>query len=117
MPLLEVEDLHVAYGELEVVKNISLAVERGEIVTVLGSNGAGKTTTLRSLAGLLRRDQKAASYSPVTTSPARHRTRSPISASRLCPRAASCFRSTRCGKIWSSAPIGICAAGARAEFD
>ena len=53
MPLLEVEDLRVAYGELEVVKGISLAIEPGEIVTVLGSNGAGKTTTLRSLAGLL----------------------------------------------------------------
>jgi branched-chain amino acid transport system ATP-binding protein len=53
MPLLEVEDLHVAYGELEVVKGISLAIEPGEIVTVLGSNGAGKTTTLRSLAGLM----------------------------------------------------------------
>jgi branched-chain amino acid transport system ATP-binding protein len=54
MPLLEVTDLHVAYGELEVVRGISLAIEAGEIVTILGSNGAGKTTTLRSLAGLLR---------------------------------------------------------------
>jgi branched-chain amino acid transport system ATP-binding protein len=54
MPLLEVEDLHVAYGELEVVRGISMAIEQGEIVTILGSNGAGKTTTLRSLAGLLR---------------------------------------------------------------
>jgi branched-chain amino acid transport system ATP-binding protein len=54
MPLLEVEDLHVGYGELEVVHGISFAVERGEIVTILGSNGAGKTTTLKSLAGLLR---------------------------------------------------------------
>jgi branched-chain amino acid transport system ATP-binding protein len=54
MPLLEVDDLHVAYGGLEVVKSLFLAIERGEIVTVLGSNGAGKTTTLRSLAGLLR---------------------------------------------------------------
>jgi branched-chain amino acid transport system ATP-binding protein len=53
MPLLEVDDLHVAYGDLEVVKGISLAIEPGEIVTVLGSNGAGKTTTLRSLAGLM----------------------------------------------------------------
>jgi branched-chain amino acid transport system ATP-binding protein len=53
MRLLEVDDLHVAYGELEVVKGISLAIEPGEIVTVLGSNGAGKTTTLRTLAGLL----------------------------------------------------------------
>jgi branched-chain amino acid transport system ATP-binding protein len=53
MSLLEVEGLHVAYGDLEVVKGISFKVEQGEIVTVLGSNGAGKTTTLRSLAGLL----------------------------------------------------------------
>jgi branched-chain amino acid transport system ATP-binding protein len=54
MPLLEVDNLHVGYGELEVVRGISFAVERGEIVTILGSNGAGKTTTLRSLAGLTR---------------------------------------------------------------
>lgn len=54
MPLLEVDDLHVAYGELEVVRGISFTVERGEIVTILGSNGAGKTTTLRCLAGLNR---------------------------------------------------------------
>lgn len=54
MPLLEVDNLHVAYGELEVVRGISFDIERGEIVTILGSNGAGKTTTLRSLAGLIR---------------------------------------------------------------
>jgi branched-chain amino acid transport system ATP-binding protein len=54
MLLLEVEDLRVAYGALEVVRGISLAIDEGEIVTILGSNGAGKTTTLRSLAGLLR---------------------------------------------------------------
>jgi branched-chain amino acid transport system ATP-binding protein len=53
MPLLEVDDLHVAYGDLEVVRGISFTVERREIVTVLGSNGAGKTTTLSSLAGLI----------------------------------------------------------------
>ncbi len=54
MPLLEVQDIHVAYGELEVVRGVSFTVERGEIVTILGSNGAGKTTTLRSIVGLLR---------------------------------------------------------------
>ena len=53
MPLLEVDGLRVAYGDLEVVKGISFEIEQGEIVTVLGSNGAGKTTTLRTLAGLL----------------------------------------------------------------
>jgi branched-chain amino acid transport system ATP-binding protein len=55
MPLLEVEDLHVSYGELEVVRGISFAIEPGEIITILGSNGAGKTTTLKCLAGLLPR--------------------------------------------------------------
>jgi branched-chain amino acid transport system ATP-binding protein len=54
MPLLEVRDLHAGYGELEVLRGISFAVEAGEIVTLLGSNGAGKSTTLRCLSGLLR---------------------------------------------------------------
>ena len=53
MKLLEVANLHVRYGELEVVHGVSFSVSRGEIVTVLGSNGAGKTTTLRSIAGLI----------------------------------------------------------------
>jgi branched-chain amino acid transport system ATP-binding protein len=52
MPLLDVDDLHIAYGELEVVRGISFTVGRGEIVAILGSNGAGKTTTLTTLAGL-----------------------------------------------------------------
>jgi branched-chain amino acid transport system ATP-binding protein len=51
--LLEVENLRVGYGELEVVHGISLSVSRGEIVTVLGSNGAGKSTTLRCIVGLI----------------------------------------------------------------
>src|SRR5262245_18486898 len=55
MPLLEVEDLHVSYGQQEVVRGISFAIEPGEVITILGSNGAGKTTTLKCLAGLLPR--------------------------------------------------------------
>jgi branched-chain amino acid transport system ATP-binding protein len=55
MSLLEVRDLHVAYGELEVVRGVSLSIEPGEIITILGSNGAGKSTMLRSLSGLIRR--------------------------------------------------------------
>jgi branched-chain amino acid transport system ATP-binding protein len=54
MSLLEIENIHVAYGSLEVVKGVSVHVDAGEIVTILGSNGAGKTTTLRTVAGLLR---------------------------------------------------------------
>jgi branched-chain amino acid transport system ATP-binding protein len=52
--LLKVQDLHVAYGEIEAVKGISLEVEQGQTVALLGTNGAGKTTTLRTLSGLLR---------------------------------------------------------------
>ncbi len=54
MPLLEVRDLHAGYGELEVLRGVSFAIEAGEMVTILGSNGAGKSTTLRCLSGLLR---------------------------------------------------------------
>ena len=54
MPLLSVDQLHVAYGGLVVVKGISFKVDQGEIVTLLGGNGAGKTTTLRAIAGLIR---------------------------------------------------------------
>jgi len=51
--LLEVSGLAVAYGGINAVKGIDLAVARGELVTLIGANGAGKTTTLKALAGLL----------------------------------------------------------------
>jgi branched-chain amino acid transport system ATP-binding protein len=51
-PLLEVEDIHTFYGAIEALKGISLTVEEGEVVTLIGSNGAGKSTTLRSISGL-----------------------------------------------------------------
>jgi branched-chain amino acid transport system ATP-binding protein len=50
--LLEVSDIHTYYGNIEALKGISLEVEEGEIVTLIGSNGAGKSTTLRSISGL-----------------------------------------------------------------
>jgi branched-chain amino acid transport system ATP-binding protein len=52
MPMLELEDVHTYYGNIEALKGISLTVEEGEIVTLIGSNGAGKSTTLRSISGL-----------------------------------------------------------------
>jgi branched-chain amino acid transport system ATP-binding protein len=52
MALLEVEDVHTFYGNIEALKGISLTVEEGECVTLIGSNGAGKSTTLRSISGL-----------------------------------------------------------------
>ena len=51
--LLEVSNLKVAYGKILAVKGISLTVNKGEIVTLIGSNGAGKSTTLRTISGLL----------------------------------------------------------------
>ncbi len=52
--LLEVNDLKVAYGSILAVKGLSLTVNEGEIVTLIGSNGAGKSTTLRTISGLLK---------------------------------------------------------------
>lgn len=52
MPLLELRDVHSAYGNVQALKGISLHVNEGEIVTLLGANGAGKSTTLRSISGL-----------------------------------------------------------------
>ncbi len=52
--LLEVEDLHVAYGEILALRGVSLQVAAGEIVTLIGANGAGKTTTLKTISGLVR---------------------------------------------------------------
>ncbi len=51
-PLLKVSDVHAHYGTIEALKGVSLEVEEGEVVTLIGSNGAGKSTTLRSISGL-----------------------------------------------------------------
>ncbi|MFL6031382.1 MAG: ABC transporter ATP-binding protein [Rubrobacteraceae bacterium] len=53
MPLLEIEDMHSYYGHIQALRGISLTVDEGEVVTLIGSNGAGKTTTLRSIHGIL----------------------------------------------------------------
>jgi branched-chain amino acid transport system ATP-binding protein len=52
MSLLEVDDIRTHYGSIEALKGVSLTVEEGEVVTLIGSNGAGKSTTLRSISGL-----------------------------------------------------------------
>ena len=52
--LLELSDIHTYYGNIRALKGVSLGVDRGEIVTLIGSNGAGKTTTLKTIIGTLR---------------------------------------------------------------
>jgi branched-chain amino acid transport system ATP-binding protein len=54
MALLEIRDLVVRYGEIEALRGISLSVEEGQVVTLLGANGAGKSTTLRAISGLAK---------------------------------------------------------------
>ena len=53
MSILVVDNIHTYYGKIQALKGISLEVEEGEIVTLIGANGAGKTTTLRTISGLL----------------------------------------------------------------
>jgi branched-chain amino acid transport system ATP-binding protein len=53
MPLLELTDVHARYGQVAAVHGISLTVDDGEIVSLLGANGAGKTTTLRAISGMV----------------------------------------------------------------
>src|SRR6201994_890722 len=52
--MLKIDNLHVSYGHIEVLKGISFSVEMGEIVALIGGNGAGKTTTLSTISGLVR---------------------------------------------------------------
>ncbi|MDI6753996.1 MAG: ABC transporter ATP-binding protein [Thermodesulfobacteriota bacterium] len=52
--MLEVENIHAYYGHIHALKEVSLTVEKGEIVTLIGANGAGKSTTLKTISGLLR---------------------------------------------------------------
>ena len=57
MALLEVNEIHAYYGKIQALKGVSLKVEEGEIVSLIGGNGAGKTTTLRAISGLLHPTQ------------------------------------------------------------
>jgi branched-chain amino acid transport system ATP-binding protein len=54
VPLLRVDDVHTFYGNIHALKGVSVSVEQGEIVTLIGSNGAGKSTLLKTISGLLR---------------------------------------------------------------
>ncbi|MDQ6914957.1 MAG: ABC transporter ATP-binding protein [Actinomycetota bacterium] len=90
MALLEVEDIHTFYGNIEALKGVSLAVDEGEIVTLIGSNGAGKSTTLRSISGLTPARQGSIRFAgrDITTTPPQDVVRLGISQS---PEGRHCF--------------------------
>jgi branched-chain amino acid transport system ATP-binding protein len=69
--MLEVESLHVHYGAIHALHGVSLVVERGQIVTLIGANGAGKSTTLRTISGLIRPSSGSISFEgkPITKVP------------------------------------------------
>jgi branched-chain amino acid transport system ATP-binding protein len=90
-PLLEVEDIHTFYGAIEALKGVSLTVEEGEVVTLIGSNGAGKSTTLRSISGLSppRTGSIRFQGNEISTTPAQEIVRLGISQS---PEGRRCFQ-------------------------
>ena len=60
--MLELTDVHVRYGNIRALQGVSLRVDTGELIALIGANGAGKTTTLRAVSGLLRRSQGAITF-------------------------------------------------------
>jgi branched-chain amino acid transport system ATP-binding protein len=63
--MLEVSHIDVYYGDLQALWDVSLAIEDGEIVTLIGSNGAGKSTTMKSISGLLRPKTGSITYNGI----------------------------------------------------
>ena len=92
MALLEVDDIHTYYGNIEALKGISLEVEEGEIVTLIGSNGAGKSTTLRSISGLTPPREGAIRFEGARSRETRAAGHRAARASRSRPRVAAASR-------------------------
>jgi branched-chain amino acid transport system ATP-binding protein len=61
-PMLALDDVHTYYGHIHALRGISIAVDQGEIVTLIGSNGAGKTTTLKTISGILHPRQGTVTF-------------------------------------------------------
>ena len=92
MALLELDDIHTYYGNIEALKGVSLTVEEGEIVTLIGSNGAGKSTTLRTISGLTPPREGSIRFDGDEISRDRRRRTSCGSASRQSPEGRHCFQ-------------------------
>jgi ABC-type sugar transport system ATPase subunit len=91
MALLEVDEIVTAYGSIEALKGVTLKVDEGEVVTLIGSNGAGKSTTLRSISGLTPPKSGSIRYrdQEISTLPAQEIVRLGISQS---PEGRRCFQ-------------------------
>ena len=81
MAMLEIDNINVYYGAIHAIKGISLKVEQGEIVTLIGANGAGKSTTLRTISGLLKPKEGTIKFegNDIAGIPAQHIVRAGIS--------------------------------------
>ena len=90
--MLKVDDLKTSYGKIEALKGISLEVNEGEIVTLIGANGAGKSTTLKTISGQLVTQRRAPSSSWASRSAGSAPTRSRARASSRFPRAGASSR-------------------------
>ena len=97
--LLELEDVHTFYGSIEALKGVSLKVNEGEIVTLIGANGAGKSTTLRSINGLNTPKQGRIVFrgKDITRRGPHDIVEMGISQS---PEGAGCSRTCRCSRTW-----------------
>ena len=103
-PILELEDVHTYYGSIHALKGISLTVNEGEIVTLIGANGAGKSTTLRSINGLNHPRQGQDHVPRAATSRTPRRTGSSRTGSRSRRRAAGSSRACPCSRTSRWAP-------------
>jgi branched-chain amino acid transport system ATP-binding protein len=90
MSLLEVSNIETYYGSIQALRGVSLTVDEGEVVTIIGSNGAGKSTTLRSISGLTPARSGAISFrgTDITRVPAHELVSQGIA---LCPEGRHCF--------------------------
>ena len=89
--LLELDDIHVFYGQVEALKGVTLGVERGEIVALIGANGAGKTTTLKMISGVRPARRGQLRFDGSRTSPRWPATAGSRSGSRRRPRGGASF--------------------------
>ena len=71
-PILTMGDVTTLYGQNEMLSNVSIAIESGKIVCILGSNGAGKTTLIKAILGLVKIKQPASHRNPESGRPHHH---------------------------------------------